>query len=196
MNDRLMLLKAIKLDPADNVIRLAYADEIQDDDPARAEFIRLQIWEPKSGRIAYLFHHHLNYQKWIPQPFSPHEVLFERGFIARVNCPCPKFYHHSGVLFREGVIEKVKLRDRAADWDGPQNRYLWLRGQGFPQRFETWVTDPYVLPPEIFDNLTLTRTAWGQPRAEYRRNLDARTDLARAALAYGRTRAELEGATL
>lgn len=55
MNNQHMLLRAILEDPFDDTVRLVYADEIEDIDPDRAEFIRLQIqlartpWDNTSG---------------------------------------------------------------------------------------------------------------------------------------------------
>lgn len=43
MNTREMLLRAVLENPAEDTVRLAYADEIQDDEPERAEFIRVQV---------------------------------------------------------------------------------------------------------------------------------------------------------
>jgi uncharacterized protein (TIGR02996 family) len=43
MTDADALLKAILTNPDEDTPRLAYADEIQDADPARAEFIRVQV---------------------------------------------------------------------------------------------------------------------------------------------------------
>jgi len=47
MDNERMLMRAILEDPADDTVRLAYADEIQDADPERAEFIRVQIELPR-----------------------------------------------------------------------------------------------------------------------------------------------------
>ena len=43
MNTREMLLRAVLENPAEDTVRLMYADEIQEDEPERAEFIRVQV---------------------------------------------------------------------------------------------------------------------------------------------------------
>lgn len=50
MSDREAFLRAVAADPADDTVRLAFADWLDENgDPARAEFIRLQIQRERSG---------------------------------------------------------------------------------------------------------------------------------------------------
>lgn len=49
MTDRDALLRAILEQPEEDTVRLVYADAIQDDEPERAEFIRLQIRMARFG---------------------------------------------------------------------------------------------------------------------------------------------------
>lgn len=191
MDDRRLLLKAIQAEPLEDTPRLILADWYEEHgDVDRAEFIRLQIHEPKSHRIAFLFHRENNFRRWIPEPFAPHEVKFERGLIVRVKCDCPKFYDHAGELFREGAIEVVKMRDRKADRDFQS--YIWVKAYNWPQIHNTWVESPYVLPPDIWERLSEKWVYWPSDRkGEYDSRKNANKDLMQAALAYGREQAAL-----
>ncbi len=198
MDDLIALMRAIRLHPAEDTPRLMVADWYEEhDQPHRAELIRLQIRNPSSSRLSSLFHSATHgWRQWIPAPFFPHEVQFERGFIAGVRCDCPKFYEHAGVLFREGVMGKVKLSDRRAESD--MGQYYWSMVHNWPTKWRMWEQTPNQIPPGIYDNLPLVRNRWGdERRGRYEHRHEANADLARAALAYGRSRAaELEGVAL
>jgi len=75
--DREALLRAILAEPAIDLHRFAYADEIEGDDPARAEFIRQQIAGDETVKPSI----HWCY------PTSWGKMTWSRGFISRVEGP-------------------------------------------------------------------------------------------------------------
>lgn len=195
-----MLLQAIREHPLEDTPRLMYADGLEDTDAARAEFIRLQILKPVRSRVhnsraAKLFH--ANWRRWVPEPFRASEVEFLRGFIAGVDCDCPKFIEHAGELFRVGAVERVKLRGRRAEGDhvpvsyeegaALERFYIWKRIT-LPQTWNTWIDDPAKLPSELHALLPRMTTP-GKYLADYEHRKDAHADLAIAALAYGKMQA-------
>ncbi len=100
MSDEAALLAAIYANPDDDTPRLVYADWLDEHgDPARAEFIRVQIrlevaqeWNAERRRLqareSELFDAHR--EEWTAHlgPFDPEKikVSFDRGFLDRLTC--------------------------------------------------------------------------------------------------------------
>jgi uncharacterized protein (TIGR02996 family) len=182
LSDRLLLLRAIRANPDDDTPRLIYADWLQENgEDARAEFIRLQIHEPRAKRVSELFH--ANWRAWVPHVFKAGEVVFARGFIEQLHVECERYFYFGESLFREGAISRVRLSDRKPLRDvTPEQRYFWCKPTFWPQLHGTWTWSRHTLPPPIFDMIDgVTRTVAYYPTVQR-----ARQALAKAALAYGR----------
>lgn len=139
MTDGPLLLAAILANPADDTVRLAYADWLdENDEAARAEFIRGQIH-------CYRVHGPGLYGKGLlndrerellySEPFSPHITVpgltlsvadgrfswvtpegtgiaceAERGFVESVTCTAADWLSHSDAIRREHPVTRVVLK--------------------------------------------------------------------------------------
>jgi uncharacterized protein (TIGR02996 family) len=196
MNDGELLLRAIRANPAEDTPRLAYADWIEEEgDAARAEFIRLQVLQPKSRKIAMLYVDH--WKQWTPAVFHDQGYCsYQRGFIECVRSDCLTFYEHAAEAFRVGCVGRVELRDRRPARGYGNGELYWNRPLIWPQKFDTWNDSPHLLPPDLWHLLKGYRRTMGTVK-QYTGPASANNDLAAAALAYGRVKlAELEGVTV
>ena len=210
--DAAALLRAVLRDPAEDTPRLMYADEIQDDEPERAEFIRWQCDEPtrlspvfvctcgcnspnfglagnKDGRIPWL-ERDIAGQLWTQcgpkwdrrKPCAE----FSRGFASRVELPCAVFLKHAAALFSAHPITEVVLTDKEPLSDGGVGTYFG-RAPGPPQNWY-WLAGgsrsslAWELPPELW-HPTENAFASGDAADEW---------LSRRCVAYGRKLAGLE----
>jgi uncharacterized protein (TIGR02996 family) len=123
MTDGAALLQAILADPDDDTPRLAYADwlEEQGTDPARAEFIRLQIefarreargdasrWE-LTQRQQYLL---AGYERaWTAElrPLLGRSWVFRRGFVEGVRMTAAQLLSRARALFSRTPVREVNL---------------------------------------------------------------------------------------
>lgn len=178
LSDRLLLLRAIRANPDDDTPRLIYADWLQENgEDARAEFIRLQIHEPRNRRVSELFH--ANWRAWMPEPMVGC-AFFKRGFIEDVRCKCGEYLVWAEDLFRLGCVKTVNLTDRAASTG--HGDYVFTRVSNWPQKFNTWQECRWHLPPMLYDMLEES----GASVTRYKSVHAGNSALRRAALAYGR----------
>lgn len=136
--DLARLHRGILEDPADDALRLIYADALEDDGQTeRAGFVRDQVmWLDGSNDIDYLDAH---LERWCPW-FARHEekgfcrwfggpacgaerglkavhargeiTKWSRGFICSVTLPLAAFMENAEALFRAHPITSVTLSDR------------------------------------------------------------------------------------
>jgi uncharacterized protein (TIGR02996 family) len=120
------LLQAVLQNPDDDLIRLVYADWLQENgDEDRAEFIRFQIrlaaadpadepnrWYLKA-RVKELLRLHLaEWEGAIRDQIGPYyELRFERGFLGRVSVTAAEFIRHGEEWFTQHPIRTVGLCD-------------------------------------------------------------------------------------
>jgi uncharacterized protein (TIGR02996 family) len=121
-------LAAIIAAPADDLPRLVYADYLDEHgDPARAEFIRLQIAEergeaPESGRAADLLAEHK--ARW-EIPDLRGVQAFRRGFVEYLNISAAEFVAHADRIGRAAPVTAVRL-SVAAGYVPDITRVAWL----------------------------------------------------------------------
>lgn len=120
-------LRDVILHPDDDVPRLIYADWLQDHgDPARAEFIRLQIERanPSTDRTRraalwererqLLWDHELRWTA--PLHGLVQRARFVRGFVEQVFVFANDFLPHAEALFRLAPVRHLILTASPADW--------------------------------------------------------------------------------
>ena len=193
MNDGELLLHNILDNPADDVVRLVYADWLEEQgDAKRAAAIRWFIANP-------------DYYQFVPiTEFVPSLTEFKfsgevcgvwhRGFGREVRMRCADFMTHAGAIFREHPVERVVLTDREPQ---PQHtgRCGWMNyyevfddpvyfSGGHAPRFEN-----YALPRELYlllrgdsDVIENSNNCW----AMYRTREDCVSALSTACVTYGR----------
>src|SRR5262245_39951098 len=126
------LFQAILDDPDDNDRRLVYADRLEDEgDPARAEFIQVQIalarqpHGPSARRLErrqqFLLHQHgAIWLSGLPEPFgsrcSSADVdqladFFRRGFVTELELSGQEFVEHIDELVASTPLEGIRLSD-------------------------------------------------------------------------------------
>jgi uncharacterized protein (TIGR02996 family) len=118
--------QAILQAPEDDVPRLVYADWLEENDqPARAEFIRLGCRLaslPENDRrrgpfedreLALLETHGDNWRAQIPRSLPAGEMRFRRGFLERLDITAEQFLAHANDLFRVAPIVELRLREGA-----------------------------------------------------------------------------------
>ncbi|MBN9121727.1 MAG: TIGR02996 domain-containing protein, partial [Planctomycetes bacterium] len=103
MSDRAAFLRAIAADPADDTVRLAFADWLDEhDEPDRAEFIRLQINRARSGQ----------------EPKNPDLPPREQALLSEHKTkwfgPLANFERHEGFEYaaRRGFVESATIYGR------------------------------------------------------------------------------------
>jgi uncharacterized protein (TIGR02996 family) len=137
LTEQEQLIRAVLLNPADDTVRLAYADWLQENgQPDHAEFIRVQVeldafkgdWgererqfyrREKKLKDQYL----INYNGWAkelkPAPFRDSQIItaelyssfIERGFLNEIRLPLQAFFDYAKDLFSHHPITKVVLTD-------------------------------------------------------------------------------------
>lgn len=154
-------LRAICEQPDDNVVRLVFADWLDENgESERAAFIR---W-------------HLNYRltsfrpfdtgpnlEWHP-PLPRHSrregadrveyldgdgvvmtLIYSRGFVSRIELPFAAFMEHAKSLFSDHPITSVVLTDKQPDGFGPG--FWWY--DATPGDGAEYIDQPDYLPPEL-----------------------------------------------
>lgn len=211
MSERRAFIDAIIANPADDTVRLVFADWLQEHGQEDyATYIRWQI----KGHFTHPFPR-VSYRKW----FRPwwdgetcrrhlmmsgdvptlllmkvrddsagyedwNEAHVTRGFISRVEMPWMAFILFAGKIFAENPVEIVKLRDRNV----PERSggYLW-----FSNRDQNHIsnTNSNWLPWQLAHFLRGRIEFNGQMRSIYSTSNEANADLIQACLAYGRAEA-------
>jgi uncharacterized protein (TIGR02996 family) len=142
------LLQAVLAEPDDDDVRLVYADWIEDnDDPERAEFIRLQIerarrprhdparWRPGERERALEEAHRKEWLEQLP-PMRYTSVAFERGFPSWVDCEMDAFVAWDEAVWQAVPITAVSLVDSyrregeyrdPEEWEGLLLRLVAMR---------------------------------------------------------------------
>ncbi len=166
------LLRAIIADPADDAVRLVYADwlEEQGDEgsSARAEFIRLQQADPLNtvqieGGGYYL---------WRPDdrggfcgvrcPEGVELATVRGGFVERVRLPLDAWRRHGPVLVRRHPLRRVELSDREPVSDAGGAGWIVLADPGrhaVPGERIGAAAERHAVPGEFF--------GWEDPHACY-----------------------------
>jgi uncharacterized protein (TIGR02996 family) len=118
---RQALLQGILDAPEDDAPRLVFADWLDDnDEPARAEFIRAQIqlaptaeddpsYEGLRKRAGQLLSCHR--KEWVKEVpgWARHEVTFARGFVQDVVCTAASFARRGARLFESSPVRGIRL---------------------------------------------------------------------------------------
>jgi uncharacterized protein (TIGR02996 family) len=114
-------LQAILAAPDDDMVRLVYADWLEEHgDPARAEFIRVQIElariEEDDPRRPYLHYRERSLERdyhaqWRAQADCPEAgvVRFVRGFVEEITLPAASFLNHAESMFARIPLRGVRL---------------------------------------------------------------------------------------
>jgi len=129
--------------PDDDAVRLIYADWLDDHgDPDRAEFIRLQVERAARGEMtptpreeALRKKHRATWEAEVPA-WARRKVVFERGFVARVQSTALDFLDKAAGLFKRSPIRGVEFRtyDKRAKELGKSeylSRLNWLTLSGW-----------------------------------------------------------------
>jgi uncharacterized protein (TIGR02996 family) len=216
--ERQVFIDAIIANPADNTVRLVFADWLQEHgEEDYATYIRWQL----KGRFTHPFPR-VSYRKWFRpwwdgQTCRRHLMMagdvptlllmkirenrtgyedwnqahVTRGFISHIEIPWRAFLHFAGPIFAQHPIEVVKLRDRSALERPDGSRWFANRGQDdvpIP-------ADSNWLPHRIARLLRKKLGFDGQMRRFYRYEWyydaveEANADLLQACLAFGRAEA-------
>lgn len=136
MNDGAILLREILESPADDHLRLVYADWLEEhgNDPVRAEYIRLSVATDNRDqgcprtRSRYRLcqrgecercepHHRLNeiYKPFWDEadaqlrPLGCHQVVLRRGFVRFLACSTTGFLEHGAALLAAHPVERIYL---------------------------------------------------------------------------------------
>ncbi|AKF84828.1 hypothetical protein MFUL124B02_05080 [Myxococcus fulvus 124B02] len=160
MSDFDTLLAKMVQAPDDDAVRLACADALQAVDPARAEFIRVQLALP--GRMdparrrslqlrqrALLDEHGVAWLKPL-RDARVHEPTYHRGFIEELNLAEDKLAEHGHALFAREPVSRlcvavrdgVGLRLAAEQPWFSQVRWLRLTGSGVDAAVRALVSAP------------------------------------------------------
>lgn len=147
--ERDAFLYAIVANPDDDTARLVFADWLEEhDEPARAEFIRLQI----ANAVASQREHDLMLSfldEWFPDECCPG---IRRGFSFNVEIACEEFMRDGFAkeLFSRVPVESVMLPDKAPQEDHHSTiegcSWRWYRADTVEEA-AFW----HALPSEIFD---------------------------------------------
>jgi uncharacterized protein (TIGR02996 family) len=133
MHDHDVFLDAILANPADDVVRLVYADWLEDrgnpTDAARAEFIRVQMElsslaedDPRRPLLEDREHELLaeHESRWLGDwPRYVPRWRFERGFLAEIETSTSTLAEHGADLFARHPITRLVLQPHDAYDPGP-----------------------------------------------------------------------------
>ncbi len=124
MTDKDALLLAIIAHPDEDIIRLMYADEIEGDEPQRAEFIRVQCdlartedergsesFLDKTARQAELIFNDRPIG-WTAMPPGCMGRVFRRGFVEAVTTSDVNWSKHADAILAENPVREVTLTTR------------------------------------------------------------------------------------
>ena len=101
------LLKAVLAHPDDDAPRLAYAEWIAAADPARAEFIRLQLRSDSAASRLL----EVNGTRWNATfaPWGARDFVYRRGFVEGVSLTGRSFISLGASLFEATPLREVRL---------------------------------------------------------------------------------------
>lgn len=157
MSERDALLRAVLMEPADDVRRLAYADWLMErGEPAgrqRGLFVRYQLDRAYHDSMGDTGDRSTEYPEaddlWpnVEWPDSAHSLFaiagdrrniawrWRRGFIDRLELPAAEFFRHAEAVFRAHPVEEVRLTDAPVHPSGGNGTY-YLGGLGrFPREY-------------------------------------------------------------
>lgn len=120
MTDTDLLLRAILIDPGDDLARLAYADALEESgrDVSRAKAIRYAMWVHRANAT----HDYSNPPEqwwdsrdvdWIYKEMQG-ATYSERGFARRVDCPLQAWLGRGGDVVRSHPVVELNISDRHA----------------------------------------------------------------------------------
>ena len=148
-SDERTFLKAICDEPADDTVRLVFADWLEEHGRAgRADFIRTEIelartppgTDEDERRRAVLFARRAALLKahsaeWLA-PFRPaaREAVFVRGFVQALDVPASAFLQHAETWFEYTPLTRVKFTT-CRIWDQVCGVYAWWTEPLFASRF-------------------------------------------------------------
>jgi uncharacterized protein (TIGR02996 family) len=213
------ILRAILEEPADDGLRLIYADYLEEHgEGERAEFIRVQVDLGTFDDAYYLSFANretcsisavrqirrsaeLLHEAWAMDLLalglqSAHITCvndweFRRGFVSEVRCPLAAWMEHGEAVVKAHPVTRVVVTDREPA-SYPRGRWGWHKNNKLDtERFEQ------VLPEAIFDMLSGLRVDSGDRPDPDGRWTDydspelGRSDLDHAALMVMRERAKL-----
>lgn len=203
-DDEAAFLSAILKDPADDTVRLVFADWLEENGNAPwARFIRHQIWTPVSpchnapltallslepfvGPLPHVFDRNVSGIGGATVTYpNGWEFWFRRGFIAEVWLPLAAYLEHAESLFKSHPVERVVLTGaEPAVYTGNARRvYFWVDG-------EPDLLQPYCIPPDVWlrldrwDTVPANRDSSG--RDGWETESEARDALSAACVAHGR----------
>lgn len=121
MNERAQLFETILANPDDDHPRLVFADWLEENgEPARAEFIRVQIeyarlksWEPRRTGLVERATELLveSGSAWRLPFLESREQVFNRGFVDEVHLSASRFLESSEDIFRNTPLFTARLSD-------------------------------------------------------------------------------------
>ncbi len=183
MTDADALLAAIRRDPDDDTVRLAYADEIEVEEPERAEFIRVQCELARIGKKSH--YHWLGKDKCkrcradqlrrrerelladcgvcdvnmgetylLVAPSQSVPCAVSRGFVEAVECPADVWLAHGPAVVRAHPVRTVRLTDKRPDEGDWDNVPCWVRDS------DTDAYHPHRLPAVLYDRLEDSGIGW------------------------------------
>ncbi len=100
------LLRAVLDRPADDAARMAYAEFIGTTDPARAEFIRLQLNGDPADRL--LAEHGARWAEAFA-PWGARDLVYRRGFVEAMSLTGRSFISLGASLFERTPLREVRL---------------------------------------------------------------------------------------
>jgi uncharacterized protein (TIGR02996 family) len=197
MDDGAALLRAILLNPADDVSRLVYADWLDENgQPHRAECIRAQIkYARGDGWSAEACVREAEEKQWLG---FPRECCSNRGwwrgFVWNIHLLTVDFLKHAEAIFRAHPVTSVVLTDRRpGTWGGPGQRKVigfryWYDGGGM-EHIGYWA---HHIPRELCPLSSGIRPRRG-PRGGvfFPTEAEANVALSERCVAYGRILAGL-----
>jgi uncharacterized protein (TIGR02996 family) len=205
-------LRAILEDPADDDVRLIYADWLEEHGHVeRAEFLRLQISQREEGRQRELLARHtaswfrglLPMHSWQVRRVGGPDLGFfgestvpeiewqvRRGFVQAVSLSLDDFWRYAVHLFRSQPVTRVTLTDRLPQSVGLDPSRSWFTCPGDPHlaRFSYELPcclEPFLGEPAVHSGLD----PW---KLWYYNTLEAaQAALSRACVVWGRHEAGL-----
>jgi uncharacterized protein (TIGR02996 family) len=211
VTDKEALLRSVLLDPAADNARLIYAEYIEEHEPERAEFVRVQVELANLGCDAEPHHVTIHGEHcrplgnnlttcevlgkrakslWLMSlgwsfPFVGEYDWFSRGFVSEVRLPLAAFLAHAGALFAAHPVTAVRLTDREPHAAHVPGNFWWFRSL---QQGPAVATIPDVL----WESDSISRTV---PHYRVSRHFPTRAAaldaLSAACVAYGRSLAGL-----
>lgn len=199
------LLQAVLDNPQDDVVRLIYADYLQEvsslaSDRARGEFIRLQVLEediPRQDAILLTYRKRWRNDLW---PLSLNnsdaslyynvQTIYTRGFISHISLKHDDFLMDdlAGVLFSNEPIERVKLVDKITLVS--MSRFTYVKIDNKVQSIFNYHIDNRLYELFPIETRTTYEGTEYQVKGEFNSSVEAQIALSNACVSYGRSEAE------